>query len=126
MVSFTQPSPRDMALFGVYMVVVIDIFASALTIPIMPFYVREVCGCESMTDNDCQDPLCNRLGGASSALGFMLSAFAIAQLISNGWMGPLSDAVGRRSIFTITLGGACVGMLGSSLAPTFGWCAHSP
>merc|ERR1719272_1028481 len=119
MFSVTRPSPRDLALIGVYMVVVIDIFASALTVPVMPFYVSQVCGCESMDDTSCEDAVCNQLGGPSTSLGFLFSAFAIAQLISNMWIGPLSDKVGRRSILVVTLGGSCVGMLGSSVAPTF-------
>ena len=104
---------------------VIDIFASALTVPVMPFYIMKVCGCESVDDVECADPICNKLGGSSASLGFMFSSFAIAQLIANGWMGPLSDAIGRRAIFTITLGGACVGMIGSSMAPTYLWLVAS-
>ena len=50
--------------------------------------------------------VCNRLGGATASLGFMFSSFAIAQLISNAWLGPLSDAVGRKAILTLTLSGA--------------------
>ena len=37
MISITHPTARDMALYAVYLVVVIDIFASALSVPIMPF-----------------------------------------------------------------------------------------
>lgn len=122
MVSFSTPKPRDLALIGVYSVVTIDILASALTIPIMPFYVAQVCGCgEDLTVANCEDPLCNRLGGASSSLGFMFSSFAIAQLLSTCWLGPLSDAIGRRAIMAITLGGAGVGMIGSSIAPSYAW-----
>ena len=108
MISITHPTARDMALYAVYLVVVIDIFASALSVPIMPFYVRDLCGCESMdAAASCADPVCNRLGGATASLGFMFSSFAIAQLISNAWLGPLSDAVGRKAILTLTLSGAC-------------------
>ncbi|KAL1514921.1 hypothetical protein AB1Y20_004001 [Prymnesium parvum] len=102
----THPSPRDLALFGIYLVVVIDMMASALTVPVMPFYVM-------------------KLGGASSSLGFMFSVFAIAQLVSTSWMGPLSDTVGRRAILTVTLGGAGIGMIGSSIATTFTWLVAS-
>lgn len=114
-----------MALFGVYMVVAIDMLASALTIPIMPFFVASVCGCDDGVEGQCKDPVCNRLGGASSSLGFMFSAFAVAQLLSNAWMGPLSDTVGRRAILTVTLGGAGIGMIASSLAPSFTWLVAS-
>ena len=125
MVSFTKPSPRDMALIGVYLVVAIDMLASALTVPVMPFFVSKICGCEEKDETKCTDPICSRLGGASSALGFMFSSFALAQLMSNGWMGPLSDTVGRRAILTVTLGGAGIGMLASSLAPSFFWLVAS-
>ena len=101
--------------------VVIDMMASALTVPVMPFYAKTVCGCEDMSDLECDDPICNNLGGASSSLGFMFSCFAIAQLLSNAWMGPLSDKIGRRAILTVTLGGAGVGMFASSIAPSFVW-----
>lgn len=101
------------------MVVAIDMLASALTVPIMPFYVSKVCSCSDDPVKPCGDPICNRLGGASGSLGFMFSAFAVAQLLSNGWMGPLSDRVGRRAILTVTLGGAGIGMLATSYARTF-------
>ena len=51
--SFTHPSQRDLALFGVYMVVVIDMMSSALTVPVMPLkatgapYRRaSICACD--------------------------------------------------------------------------------
>jgi len=118
MFSITHPSKRDLALFGVYSVVVIDILSSALTVPVMPFYVSTLCGCDEQGEG-CSDPICHRLGGVSSSLGFMFSSFAIAQLLSNAWMGPLSDVIGRRRIMVVTLGGAGVGMLSSSLATSF-------
>ena len=79
MPSLTRPSPRDLALFAVYAVVVIDIFASALSVPIMPFYVRSLCGCEEIPANAtaanttrpeyrCTDPICTRLGGPTAAV----------------------------------------------------------
>ena len=107
MISITHPTARDMALYAVYLVVVIDIFASALSVPIMPFYVRTLCRCTSAdVATSCEDPVCKQLGGATASLGFMFSSFAIAQLISNAWLGPLSDAVGRKAILTLTLSGA--------------------
>ena len=69
MISITRPSSRDMALIGVYMVVVIDIFASALSVPVMPFYVSQVCGCESMDDTDCEDAVCWGACGVSHNVG---------------------------------------------------------
>ena len=108
MISITHPTARDMALYAVYLVVVIDIFASALSVPIMPFYVRTLCRCTSAdVATSCEDPVCKQLGGATASLGFMFSSFAIAQLVSNAWLGPLSDAVGRKAILTLTLSGAC-------------------
>ena len=68
MISITHPTARDMALYAVYLVVVIDIFASALSVPVMPFYVRDLCGCESMDAHaSCADPVCYRLGGSRAA-----------------------------------------------------------
>ena len=59
MISITHPTARNAALYAVYLVVVIDIFASALSVPIMPFYVRDLCGCESMdAAASCADPVC--------------------------------------------------------------------
>lgn len=132
--SLSHPSQRDLALVGIYLVVVIDMMSSALTVPVMPFYVHALCDCPSPPASlsshapqpeRCVDPVCNSLGGASGSLGFLFSVFAVAQFLSNGWMGPLSDAVGRRAILTVTLGGAGVGMIGSSLAPSFVWLVAS-
>ena len=113
---FFAQSPKDLALLCVYVVVAIDMLASALTVPAIPFYVEELCGCDGEA---CSDALCDRLGGSSSALGTMFSSFAIAQLLSSAWMGPLSDKVGRKAILTVTLGGAGLGILGSSMATSF-------
>ena len=122
MISITHPTARDMALYAVYLVVVIDIFASALSVPIMPFYVRTLCRCtRADVATSCEDPVCKQLGGATASLGFMFSSFAIAQLVSNAWLGPLSDAVGRKAILTLTLSGACLGAFASGLAPSFSW-----
>ena len=115
-ISITNPTPRDWALFSIYLVVFIDMMATALTIPVMPYYVTAVCGC---VDGECSDHICAKLGGSAPSLGYLYSSFGIAQLLSNGWMGPLSDRIGRRKILTVTLGGAMVGMLGSSFAPSY-------
>ena len=110
-------TPRDLALLSVYLVVAIDMLGSALTVPVMPFFVEAVCGCSEQ--GTCVDLYCSRLGGSVSSLGVLFSSFAVAQLCSSAWMGPLSDRIGRRRIMIVSLVGSGIGMLASSLAPNF-------
>jgi hypothetical protein len=93
-------APRDRALLCVYATVAIDMLGSALTVPVMPFFVES-------------------LGGDASSLGIIFSTFAIAQMAAGLWMGAASDRLGRRPILLVSLAGSAVGMLGSGLAPTY-------
>lgn len=63
--------------------------------------------------------LVEELGGDAKALGAVYSSFAIAQLASSAWMGLVSDRVGRRAIFLLSISASAAGMLGSALAPTY-------
>eukprot|EP00962_Isochrysis_galbana_P048405 scaffold20165_cov94-Isochrysis_galbana.AAC.2 len=93
-------APRDRALLCVYTTVAIDMLGSALTVPVMPFFVES-------------------LGGDASSLGILFSTFAIAQMAAGLWMGAASDRLGRRPILLVSLFGSAIGMLGSGLAPTY-------
>ena len=113
---------KTKALCCVYAVVLIDQLASALTQPVMPFFIQQ------------------QFEGSASIIGSLFSTFAIGQLLSSAWMGVASDKFGRsplvlqhsacsiseaagqpfdrRPIMLISLFGACLGLLGSAFAPT--------
>ena len=78
-----------------------DALGSALTVPVMPFFVKE-------------------LGGSPSILGAVFATFAAFQVIASAWMGAASDKYGRRPILLISLAGSGVGMLLSGLCEDYG------
>lgn len=90
---------QQSALLFVYTSVLIDQLGSALTMPVMPFYVTQ-------------------LGGDATVVGLIFTAFSVGQVVSSAWMGIASDKFGRRPIILISLGGSSAGMLLSALAPS--------
>merc|ERR1712185_244558 len=90
-------TPRQRALGCVYAAVLIDMLGSALTLPTMPFYAQA-------------------LGASPAQLGNIFSAFAIAQVISQAWMGWAGDKFGRRAVLLLALIGPALGFAASALA----------
>jgi DHA1 family multidrug resistance protein-like MFS transporter len=76
-----------------FVTLVIVMMGFGMIIPIMPFLVEE-------------------FGASGSAIGFLMSIFALMQLIFSPIWGTLSDRYGRRPILLI-------GILGNSLAMIF-------
>ena len=95
-----EVTPRQRALFCVYAAVLIDMMGQALTLPTMPFYAQE-------------------LGATPAQLGTVFSAFAIAQVISQAWMGWAGDKIGRRAVLIMALIGPAFGFAASALAWDF-------
>ena len=78
-----------------YAAVLIDMLGNALTLPTMPFYAQE-------------------LGASPVQLGNIFSAFAIAQVISQAWMGYAGDKIGRPTVLIIALVGPAFGFAASA------------
>jgi MFS family permease len=67
----------------------IDMVGLLMIVPLLPFYTE-------------------RLGGSGLAVGLLVSAYAVAQLISAPYWGRVSDRYGRRPALLIGLGASAI------------------
>lgn len=79
-------------LLSIFLIVLVDILGLTIILPLLPFYA------ESM-------------GASPSTVGFLVSAYAICQLLAGPPLGQLSDRVGRRPVLIVSQIGTCVGFL---------------
>ena len=93
-------STKQRSLVCIYASVLIDQLGAALTLPIMAYYVEH-------------------LGGTPTAVGAVMSTFAIGQIVSSLWMGAASDRYGRRPIILLSLAGSSAGLLASAVVPNY-------
>ena len=77
--------------------VFIEMAGFALALPMLPFWAQ-------------------KFGAGPFAIGMMMSAYSIAQLIFTPIIGLLSDRFGRRRMIVITLVLEAVGLIGTALA----------
>lgn len=86
-----QPARRfGSPLIPIFLIVVVDILGFTIILPLLPFYSE-------------------RLGATPTAVGALVSIYAVCQLISGPILGQLSDRFGRRPVLLVsqigTLGG---------------------
>ncbi len=77
--------------------VFIDMAGFALALPMLPFWAQH-------------------FGADAAAIGLMLSAYSIAQLIFTPLVGLLSDRFGRRPALLVALALEAIGLVGTALA----------
>ena len=82
-------------LFTLMATAFVDMVGLLMIIPLLPFYVKELGG-EGID-------VLGRHFGIGIIIGFIVSAFTVAQLISAPVWGRLSDRVGRRPVLLIAL-----------------------
>jgi MFS family permease len=87
----SEPQARA-SLLPVFLVVLVDVFAMTLVIPLLPIYA------ESLDATPLQATL-------------MVSVFAACQLFSGPLLGQASDRVGRKPILLISQVGTCIGLI---------------
>ena len=90
-------------LFTLMATAFVDMLGLLMIIPLLPFYVKTLGGSGI-----------NVLGmhfGIGIIMGFILSAFTVAQLVSAPLWGRFSDRVGRRPTLLIALGAAAIAYL---------------
>src|SRR5215467_7423959 len=79
-------------LLSIFLIVLVDVLGLTIILPLLPFYA------ESM-------------GATPRVFGFLVSAYAISQLIAGPPLGHLSDRVGRRPVLLVSQMGTFVGFL---------------
>jgi DHA1 family tetracycline resistance protein-like MFS transporter len=79
-------------LLSIFLIVLVDILGLTIILPLLPFYAES-------------------LGASPRMVGFLVSSYAICQLIAGPPLGHLSDRVGRRPVLLVSQMGTCLGFL---------------
>src|SRR5437016_1425959 len=90
-------------LFTLMITAFIDMVGLLMIIPLLPFYVKELSG-SGLT-------VLHLHIGVGTILGFIVSSYTVAQLLSAPLWGKFSDRVGRRPTLLIALGASGIAYL---------------
>lgn len=99
-------SRRKGALVFIFLVVLIDVLAFGLIIPVLPHLVEQFTGSKSQ---------------AALWIGVFGTVFAAIQFLSSPIQGALSDRYGRRPVILLSCLGLGLDFVIMALAPTLGW-----
>ena len=99
-------SPRKAALVFIFLVVLIDVLAFGLIIPVLPHLVEEFTGSTAT---------------AALWIGVFGTVFAAIQFLSSPVQGALSDLYGRRPVILLSCLGLAVDFVIMALAPSLWW-----
>jgi MFS transporter, DHA1 family, tetracycline resistance protein len=99
-------SPRKAALVFIFLVVLIDVLAFGLIIPVLPHLVEEFTGSTAQ---------------AALWIGLFGSVYAAVQFLSAPVQGALSDRFGRRPVILFSCLGLGLDFIIIALAPTLAW-----
>src|ERR1041384_7232392 len=83
---------KSSPLFPIFLVVLVDVLGLTIILPLLPFYAES-------------------LGATPAIVGFIVSTYAVCQLIAGPPLGRLSDRVGRRPVLLVSQMGTFVGFL---------------
>ena len=100
------PSRRKAALVFIFLVVLIDVLAFGLVIPVLPHLVEEFTGSKAQ---------------AALWIGVFGTVFAAIQFLSSPVQGALSDRYGRRPVILLSCLGLGLDFAIMALAPTLWW-----
>jgi MFS transporter, DHA1 family, tetracycline resistance protein len=91
---------KNIRLFTVFLVVLVDLMGFGIVLPLMPFYASE-------------------FGATPVMIGLLYSIYSVAQLVFSPIWGGWSDRIGRRPIMLLSTLGAAVAYVLFGLAETF-------
>ncbi len=83
---------RRPSLVPIFLIVAVDILGFTIILPLLPFYAE-------------------RLGASAQTVGFLVSTYAVCQLVSGPLLGRASDRMGRRPLLLLSQAGTFVGFL---------------
>jgi len=83
-----------------FLTVFLDLVGFGIIIPLLPLYVKS-------------------MGGTAETVGFILSSFALTQLLATPVLGRISDRVGRRPVILLSLAGNAASMALFAFATKF-------
>jgi MFS transporter, DHA1 family, tetracycline resistance protein len=86
-------SPKSKsALSAIFLIVVVDILGLAIVLPLLPFYAE-------------------RYGATPQVVGYLVTIYALCQLLAGPVLGRLSDTMGRKPVLIISQIGTCIGFI---------------
>src|SRR4029453_234012 len=102
-----QPEPRKAAVAFIFSIVLLDVIALGIVIPVLPKLV------ESMLGGDTPR--------AAELYGLFGTAWALMQFVCSPVLGALSDRFGRRPVLLISMLGLGLDYILMAQAPTLAW-----
>jgi len=85
-------SKSKISLLPIFLIVAVDILGLTLVLPILPFYAEHY-------------------GASPQAVGFLVTIYALCQLVSGPILGRLSDRTGRKPMLIVSQLGTCLGFI---------------
>jgi DHA1 family tetracycline resistance protein-like MFS transporter len=101
------PEPRKTAMAFIFSIVLLDVIALGIVIPVLPKLV------ESMLGGDTPR--------AAEIYGLFGTAWALMQFVSSPLLGAMSDRFGRRPVLLISMLGLGLDYVLMALAPSLSW-----
>jgi MFS family permease len=93
-------------LLPIFLVVAVDVLGLTFVLPLLPFYAE-------------------KYGASPQVVGFLVTAFALCQLIAGPLLGQLSDRFGRRPLLILSQVGTLIGFLILAGAQSLFWIFFS-
>ncbi len=90
------------ALLPIFLIVTVDILGLTIVLPLLPFYAEHY-------------------GASPTVVGWLVTAFALCQLISGPILGSLSDRTGRKPMLIVSQIGTLIGFLILAFANSLFW-----
>jgi MFS family permease len=84
--------PQRASLLPVFLIVLVDVFAMTLVIPLLPIYAES-------------------FGATALQATLLVSVFAVCQLVSGPLIGHSSDRIGRKPMLLYSQVGTCIGLI---------------
>jgi len=101
------PEPRKTALVFIFSIVLLDVIALGIIIPVLPKLVQDMLGGDTPR--------------AAEIYGLFGTAWALMQFVFSPLLGALSDRFGRRPVLLISMLGLGLDYVLMALAPTLVW-----
>src|SRR3954464_7346016 len=85
-----QTAVKKNPLLPIFLIVLVDVLGLTIILPLLPFYAES-------------------FGASPQVVGYLVSTYAVCQLISGPLLGRLSDQTGRKPLLLISQAGTLVG-----------------
>ena len=85
-------------LLPIFLVVLVDVLGLTILLPLLPFYAEH-------------------FGASPTAVGLLVSTYALCQLVAGPVLGQISDQVGRKPVLAVSQVGTLAGFLVLAFAP---------